>query len=111
MTDTIFGFRSRSRGPCLREATCGGCTRSVRVSRPPRAPRRFGQDAIQLLTVELSWRHFHARGKRPRVFTRLTHDAIRGGEDHGIKFTDVMPAEHRLNPDPVYLAAAEAALS
>ena len=29
---------------------------------------------------------------------------------HAIKFTEVMIAEHKLNPDPVYLAAAEDAI-
>lgn len=47
--------------------------------------------------------------------TRLTSaelidNAVRRGDEHGIKFTEVMIAEHRLNPDPVYLAAADAAV-
>lgn len=46
---------------------------------------------------------------------RLTADeliarAVRNRDPHAIKFTEVMLAEHRLNPDPAYLAAAEDAL-
>jgi hypothetical protein len=37
----------------------------------------------------------------------LTARAIADGDAHAIKFTEVMLSEHRLNPDPVYLAAAE----
>lgn len=40
----------------------------------------------------------------------LIENAVRRGDEHGIKFTEVMLAEHRVNPDPVYLAAADAAL-
>jgi hypothetical protein len=37
----------------------------------------------------------------------LAARAVRRGDAHVIKFTEVMLAEHELNPDPVYLAAAE----
>jgi hypothetical protein len=36
--------------------------------------------------------------------------AVKSGDEHAIKFTEVMIAEHKLNPDPVYLAAAEDAI-
>jgi hypothetical protein len=39
--------------------------------------------------------------------SELAARAVKTGEDHVIKFTEVMLAEHRINPDPVYLAAAE----
>lgn len=37
----------------------------------------------------------------------LADRALDNGDEHVIKFCEVMLAEHRLNPDPVYLAAAE----
>jgi hypothetical protein len=40
----------------------------------------------------------------------LTDRAIAHGAEHAIKFTEVMLAEHALNPDPAYLAAAEQAI-
>ena len=44
--------------------------------------------------------------------SRLTPDelaarAVDNGDEHAIKFTEVMLAEHKVNPDPIYLAAAE----
>ena len=41
----------------------------------------------------------------------LAAAAIVNGDEHAIKFTEVMLAEHQLNPDPVYLAAAQDACS
>lgn len=40
----------------------------------------------------------------------LAAAAIANGDEHAIKFTEVMLAEHQLNPDPVYLAAAQDAV-
>jgi hypothetical protein len=40
----------------------------------------------------------------------LCERAVANGASHAIKFTEVMLAEHKLNPDPVYLAAAEMAV-
>jgi hypothetical protein len=40
----------------------------------------------------------------------LADGAVRSGDAHAIKFTEVMLSEHRLNPDPVYLAAARDAI-
>jgi hypothetical protein len=40
----------------------------------------------------------------------LAERAIKNGDAHAIKFTEVMMAEHKLNPDPIYLAAAEDAI-
>jgi hypothetical protein len=37
----------------------------------------------------------------------LSASAIKNGDAHAIKFTEVMLAEHKINPDPAYLAAAE----
>ncbi len=37
----------------------------------------------------------------------LAARAIANGDAHAIKFTEVLLAEHRLNPDPAYLLAAE----
>lgn len=37
----------------------------------------------------------------------LAARAADNGDEHAIKFTEVMLAEHKVNPDPVYLAAAE----
>jgi hypothetical protein len=47
--------------------------------------------------------------------SKLTRDelaarAMDNGDAHAIKFTEVMLSEHVLNPDPVYLAAAEEAI-
>lgn len=47
--------------------------------------------------------------KRPAA--QLIEDAVRSGDDHAIKFTEVMLAEQASNPDPVYLAAAENAIA
>jgi len=41
----------------------------------------------------------------------LAHGAIENGDEHAIKFTEVMLAEHQINPDPVYLAAAQDAVA
>lgn len=43
--------------------------------------------------------------------TELVARALESGDDHAIKFTEVMLAEHALNPDPAYLAAAEDAIA
>jgi hypothetical protein len=40
----------------------------------------------------------------------LAARAVRNGDEHAIKFTEVMLSEYKLNPDPVYLAAAEDAI-
>jgi hypothetical protein len=40
----------------------------------------------------------------------LVSRALKSGDEHAIKFTEVMLAEHALDPDPVYLAAAEDAI-
>ncbi len=40
----------------------------------------------------------------------LAARAVENGAVHAIKFTEVMVSEHKLNPDPVYLAAAEDAI-
>jgi hypothetical protein len=40
----------------------------------------------------------------------LAARAVRNGDEHAIKFTEVMLAEHKLHPDPIYLAAAEDAI-
>jgi hypothetical protein len=40
----------------------------------------------------------------------LASRAVRNGDEHAIKFTEVMLAEHKLHPDPAYLAAAEDAI-
>jgi hypothetical protein len=45
-----------------------------------------------------------------RTAEELADRAVRNGDEHAIKFTEVMLAEHKLNPDPVYLAAAEDAI-
>jgi hypothetical protein len=50
-------------------------------------------------------------GKSESKLTRdeLAARAVSQRDEHAIKFTEVMLAEHALNPDPTYLAAAEAA--
>jgi hypothetical protein len=60
----------------------------------------------------------YARPGEPRKQTesRLTPGelivgAIKNRDPHAIKFTEVMLAEHNLNPDPAYLAAAEDAIA
>jgi hypothetical protein len=40
----------------------------------------------------------------------LAARAVENGADHAIKFTEVLLAERELNPDPVYLAAAQDAV-
>ena len=44
-----------------------------------------------------------------RTPAELIEAAVKDGDDHAIKFTEVMAAEYAVNPDPIYLAAAEAA--
>jgi hypothetical protein len=52
------------------------------------------------------------RDDRPRDLAvglsaeELVARAIRNGDEHAIKFTEALLAEHALNPDPAYLAAA-----
>jgi len=60
----------------------------------------------------------YARGREerrepePRMSgAELSAGAIANGDEHAIKFTEVMLAEHQLNPDPVYLAAAQDAIA
>lgn len=53
-----------------------------------------------------------ARDLRRAEESKLTRDelaarAVKNGDIHAIKFTEVMLAEHKVNPDPIYLAAAE----
>ncbi len=45
-----------------------------------------------------------------RTAEELANRAVESGDEHAIKFTEVMLAEHKLNPDPIYLAAAEDAI-
>lgn len=40
----------------------------------------------------------------------LAERAVKSGDEHAIKFTDVMLNEYAIAPDPVYLAAAEDAI-
>jgi hypothetical protein len=42
--------------------------------------------------------------------SELVARALDSADEHAIKFTEVMLAEHELNPDPAYLAAAEDAI-
>lgn len=42
--------------------------------------------------------------------SQLVARALESANEHAIKFTEVMMAEYELNPDPVYLAAAEDAI-
>jgi hypothetical protein len=35
---------------------------------------------------------------------------VENGDEHAIKFTEALLAEHALRPDPAYLAAAEDAV-
>jgi hypothetical protein len=41
---------------------------------------------------------------------QLVEKALENGADHAIKFAEAMLKEHELNPDPIYLAAAEDAI-
>jgi len=40
----------------------------------------------------------------------ITARAVENGDEHAIKFTEALLAEHAIKPDPVYLAAAEDAV-
>ena len=40
----------------------------------------------------------------------LAERALANGDEHAIKFTEALLAEHALRPDPAYLAAAEDAV-
>ncbi len=53
-------------------------------------------------------------GREPEpTLTRaeLAARAVENGDEHAIKFTEALLGEHALNPDPVYLAAAQDALA
>ncbi len=59
----------------------------------------------------------YARSGETRLETGSNHSeaalikrALLSGDEHAIKFTEVMVAEHRENPDPIYLAAASDAI-
>jgi hypothetical protein len=59
--------------------------------------------------------YVHVREKGRFEATKQTAEdlaarAVRNSDEHAIKFTEVMLAEHKLNPDPVYFAAAEDAI-
>jgi hypothetical protein len=45
-----------------------------------------------------------------RTRDELSTHAVKNGDPHAIKFTEVMLSEHAINPDPVYLAAAADAI-
>lgn len=40
----------------------------------------------------------------------LAERAVKNGDEHAIKFTEVMLGEYKQNPDPIYLAAADDAI-
>jgi hypothetical protein len=46
-----------------------------------------------------------------RTAEELAAGAVHIGDEHAIEFTEVILAEHKLNAEPVYLAAAKDATS
>jgi hypothetical protein len=51
----------------------------------------------------------HVEPKLPAA--ALAGRAVENGDEHAIKLTEVLLAEHALAPDPAYLAAAEDAVA
>ena len=80
----------------------------------PKSPSRIRPDAWQTAAAVFSaYVHMREKGrfeesKLPAA--ELAARAVRNGDAHAIKFTEVMLAEHKLHPDPAYLAAAEDAI-
>jgi hypothetical protein len=68
------------------------------------------QTAAAIYSAYARGRDFPRAEESKLAPNELAARAVKSGDEHAIKFTEVMIAEHKLNPDPVYLAAAEDAI-
>ena len=68
------------------------------------------QTAAAIYSAYARGRDFPRAEESKLTPNELAARAVKSGDEHAIKFTEVMIAEHKLNPDPVYLAAAEDAI-
>ena len=67
------------------------------------------QTAAAIYSAYARDRDQHWKGEGKISSEELVNRAINQRDEHAIKFTEVMVAEHALNPDPAYLGAAEEA--
>jgi hypothetical protein len=65
------------------------------------------QAAAAIYSVYARRRERLSESQSKLTYSELAERAIVDGDAHAIKFTEVMLSENRINPDPVYLAAAE----
>jgi len=73
-----------------------------------RAAFPFAWQTAAALYAAYAREHGLARAEESRLAPdELAARAVKNGDEHAIKLTEVMLAEHRINPDPIYLAAAE----
>jgi hypothetical protein len=103
--DTI-AFVHAVTGPCaLRRLAPQVSAKTLRAGFP-----YAWQTAAAVFSAYVHVREKGRREESKRTTEELAARAVRNGDEHVIKFTEVMLAEHKLNPDPVYLAAAEDAI-
>jgi hypothetical protein len=100
--DTI-AFVHAVTGPCtLRRLAAHVSAKTARAAFP-----YAWQTAAAVFSAYVRVRENGRFEESKRTAEELAARAVRNGDEHAIKFTEVMLAEHKLNPDPVYLAAAE----
>jgi hypothetical protein len=72
----------------------------------------YAWQAAAAIHAAYARREVAARRSAPEVVPgELIGRAIDNGDDHAIKLTEVLVAEHALRPDPAYLAAADDAIA
>lgn len=68
------------------------------------------QTAAAIFTAYVPKREVDRKETSKLTPQELAEQAVKNGDEHAIKFTDVMLNEYAIAPDPVYLAAAEDAI-
>lgn len=68
------------------------------------------QTAAAIFTAYVPKRESDRKETSKLTSQELAERAVKSGDEHAIKFTDVMLNEYAIAPDPVYLAAAEDAI-
>lgn len=103
--DTI-AFVHAVTGPCaLRHLAAHVSAETARAAFP-----YAWQMAAAVFSAYVSGREKGRAEESKQKAEELAARAVRNGDEHAIKFTEVMLAEHKRSPDPVYLAAAEDAI-
>lgn len=72
----------------------------------------YAWQAVAAIHAAYARKDNQPQSPEPRLSpAELAARVVENGADHAIKFTEVLLAERELNPDPVYLAAAEDAIA